>query len=260
MLRRIQIIVLFFFSVFGLAQKAELRFISTVTVEADLYFGKDALGYDYFTKNNVLYKQKNTEKWEYKNLSLGKITSVDLINPLKTAVFYRDFNSVILLDNQLSEILKINLSEFDLVAQTCSMASRNRLWVYDNLTGSLFLVDYQNKKKTSINQPFHSNFKYWKSDYNYWFRVSEENEVFSYDNYGNVILQGHLPEFNNILMTENREIFLSLNDNLYFYQSLKEEPQELSLSEKVFDSFDYRSGNLSIFTKNKIQNYQLILP
>src|SRR5690606_23871748 len=104
MLRRIQVIALFFFSVLGFSQKAELKFISTIAVEADLYFGKDALGYDYFSKNNVLYKQKNSEKWEYKNLSLGKITLVDLINPLKILVFYQDFNSVVLLDNQLSEI------------------------------------------------------------------------------------------------------------------------------------------------------------
>lgn len=260
MLRRIQIIALFFFSVFGFSQKAELKFISAIAVEADLYFGKDALGYDYFAKNNVLYKQKNSEKWEYKNLSLGKITSVDLINPLKILVFYRDFNSVVLLDNQLSEISKINFSDFDIVAQTCSMASKNRFWVYDNLTSNLFLVDYLNKKKTTVNQPFRSDFKYWKSDYNYWFRISEENELYSYDNYGNVISHGNIPEFNKILIGENREIFLSLNDNLYFYQSLKGEPQVFSLPEKVFDSFDYKNRNLSIFINKKIQNYQLILP
>src|SRR5690606_4337401 len=260
MLRRIQIIVLLFFSVFGFSQKAELKFISTIAVEADLYFGKDALGYDYFSKNNVLYKQKNSEKWEYKNLSLGKITSVDLINPLKILIFYRDFNSVVLLDNQLSEISKINFSDFDIVAQTCSMASKNRFWVYDNLTSSLFLVDYLNKKKTTVNQPFKSDFKYWKSDYNYWFRISEENELYSYDNYGNVISHGNIPEFNKILIGVNREIFLSLNDNLYFYQGLKGESQEFSLPEKVFDSFDYKNRNLSIFTNKQIQNYQLILP
>src|SRR5690606_39086081 len=146
---------------------------------------------------------------------------------------YRDFNSVVLLDNQLSEISKINFSDFDIVAQTCSMASKNRFWVYDNLTSSLFLVDYLNKKKTTVNQPFRSDFKYWKSDYNYWFRISEENELYSYDNYGNVISHGNIPEFNKILIGENREIFLSLNDNLYFYQSLKGEPQEFSLPEKV---------------------------
>src|SRR5690606_35701532 len=82
-------------------------------------------------------------------------------------IFYRDFNSVVLLDNQLSEISKINFSDFDIVAQTCSMASKNRFWVYDNLTSSLFLFDYLNKKKTTVNQPFRSDFKYWKSDYNY---------------------------------------------------------------------------------------------
>jgi len=260
MLRRIQIIALFFFSVFGFSQKAELKFISAIAVEADLYFGKDALGYDYFAKNNVLYKQKNSEKWEYKNLSLGKITSVDLINPLKILVFYRDFNSVILLDNQLSEISKINFSDFEIVAQTCSMASRNRFWVYDNLTSSLYLLDFLNKKKNTINQPFKSDFTYWKSDYNYWFRITSKNELYSYDNYGNVIFQGNIPKFDKIVMGENREIFLSLNDNLYFYQSLKGEIKELSLSEGVFDSFDFKNEILSIFTQNKIQNYQIILP
>lgn len=257
---RIQVIAFFFLSVFGFSQKAELKFISAIAVEADLYFGKDALGYDYFAKNNVLYKQKNSEKWEYKNLSLGKITSVDLINPLKILVFYRDFNSVILLDNQLSEISKINFSDFDIVAQTCSMASRNRFWVYDNLTSSLYLLDFLNKKKNTINQPFKSDFTYWKSDYNYWFRITSKNELYSYDNYGNVIFQGNIPKFDKIVMGENREIFLSLNDNLYFYQSLKGEIKELSLSEGVFDSFDFKNGILSIFTQNKIQNYQIILP
>src|SRR5690606_11801070 len=110
-----------------------------------------------------------------------------------------------------------------------------------NLTSSLYLLDFLNKKKNTINQPFKSDFTYWKSDYNYWFRITSKNELYSYDNYGNVIFQGNIPKFDKIVMGENREIFLSLNDNLYFYQSLKGEIKELSLSEGVFDSFDFKN-------------------
>lgn len=51
-------------------------------------------------------KKNNTQLWQYKNLSLGKITKIDLQNPLKIVLFYEGFNSVILLDNQLNEIQK----------------------------------------------------------------------------------------------------------------------------------------------------------
>jgi len=87
--------------------------MSTKFIEADEYIGSDALDYDYFIKNNTLFKLKNSEKYQYKNVSLGKISKVDIQNSLRILIFYENFNMIIALDNQLNEIEKVNLSQTD---------------------------------------------------------------------------------------------------------------------------------------------------
>ncbi len=248
---------LLFISALTMAQSTNVVFIDSVEIEAELYYGKDALGYDYFSKNNVLYKLKKSEKWEYKNLPLGKIHSVDFINPLKILVFYKDFNTAVLLDNQLSEISKITLNDWNIVAQTCSIASQNRLWVYDNLTNQLILVDYLNKKNTLINQPFKNTFKYYKSDYNNWICVSERNTVLIYDNYGKVTSGYSVPEFDKMMFTQNLNILFSLNDNLYLYKGEKLGKELIFSSDKPLKDFHYTNETLTIFTGNTLYNYKI---
>ncbi len=260
MYKRYFLIVLFFVFALCTAQTANVVFVDSVQIEADQYYGKDVLGYDYYAKNNVLYKQTKTEKWEYKNLPFGKIHSIDFINPLKIVLFYKDFNSVVLLDNQLSEITRINFSDYTIVAQTCSVASQNRLWIYDSLTNNLLLLDYLNKKATPLNQPFKNTFVYYKSDYNNWLRISENNEIISCNNYGRTTLLGSVPEFDKILITDSQKIIFSLTDNLYLYKTENSESELLFSSEKNIKNFDYKNGVLSIFTGKTIENYNIKLP
>lgn len=260
MLYKTIVTFLLFFSVLSFSQNTKITFVDSLAISADIYFGKDMLGYDYYARNNVLYKQNQSEKWEYKNLPLGKIHSLDLINPLKTLVFYKDFNGAVLLDNQLSEITRINLSDHNILAHTCSVASGNRLWVYDDLSNNLLLLDYLNKKTTTINQPFKNTFSYYRSDYNNWFRISQQNELYVYDNYGRATLLGKVPEFDKILLTQNRDMFFSLSDNLYLYKNVAVSPELLLSKEENIKSFSYNNGILTIFTGKAIKNYNIKLP
>lgn len=254
------VIYLFFFSVLAMAQNTKAVFTDSVQIVAGQYFGKDILGYDYYAKNNILYKQKKSEKWEYKNLSLGEIHPVDLINPLKILIFYKEFNSVVLLDNQLSEIMKITLNGFNLVAQTCSVASQNRFWIYDNLSNQLVLFDYLNKKANPINQPFKNTFKYYNSHYNYWMRISEENEIYTYDNYGKVTQSGKIPTFEEILITDSGKILFTSSGNLYLYQVDKNTAIHIFSFEKKIEKFDFKNGFLTLFTGDVLYNYKINLP
>src|SRR5690554_4142538 len=257
MFKRLILTVLFFVSAWVMPQSTKAVFTDSVQVDLDKYYGKDVLGYDYFSKNNVLYKQKKAEKREYKNLSLGEIYSIDFINPLKTLVFYKDFNTAVLLDNQLSEISKITLNDLNILAQTCSIASQNRLWVYDNLTNQLMLVDYLNKKNTLINQPFKNTFKNYESDYNNWICVSERNTVLIYDNYGKVTSGYSVPEFDKMMFTQNLNILFSLNDNLYLYKGEKLGKELIFSSDKPLKDFHYANETLTIFTGNTLYNYKI---
>jgi hypothetical protein len=67
--------------------------MGTEFIQADTYSGEDAYGFQYFIKNNVLFKKSNNTFFQYKNLSLGKITRVDLQNPLRILLFYQDLTA-----------------------------------------------------------------------------------------------------------------------------------------------------------------------
>jgi len=88
--------------------------LNPILLSADEFLGYDQFGYYYSIKNNVLSKTKKEESFEYKNISLGKPTKIDIQNPLKIMLFYENFNTIVLLDNQLSETQKINFSENDI--------------------------------------------------------------------------------------------------------------------------------------------------
>jgi hypothetical protein len=75
----------------------------------------------------------------YSNLRLGKISHVDVMNPLKILVYYRDFQQIVFLDNQLSvnsepvSLEKLGLQQTLLVAAS----TNNSFWLYDRLNNEL---------------------------------------------------------------------------------------------------------------------------
>ena len=57
-------------------QKLKTTALNTKELENKTYIGFDGLGNNYYIKDNVFSKQNESQIWEYKNVALGKITSV----------------------------------------------------------------------------------------------------------------------------------------------------------------------------------------
>lgn len=111
--------------------------------------GVDVLDASYVVFNNILIKKNSNNTVSYKNISLGKISSVDIINSQKIVLFYGDFNTVIILDNQL------NLIESIIFQNTISFAKKgitNTLWLFNTDENKLELYDYKSKKTTLYSQ------------------------------------------------------------------------------------------------------------
>ena len=75
---------------FSQVQKIEATFISEDKLTAELILGSDNLGNVYFVSNEILFKKNKNESHQYKNISLGKISHVDFLNPLRVVLFYED--------------------------------------------------------------------------------------------------------------------------------------------------------------------------
>ena len=244
----------------NLKQNAVL--MDSIRFDGDQFLGYDPFGFYYTIKNNVFSKINTRDTLEYKNISLGKITKVDLQNPLKIVLFYENFNTVILLDNQLNEIQKINFSEstIPIVVSAIGIASQNQLWIYNSMNQQLGLYDYLNTIYKTISVPFTENIKNYFSDFNAFYWIDNKNNWYACDIFGRITNNGKVPDFESIEIINKNQFIYSTNGSLIFQDLEKDQKTEIKIAEKSFKKFYYKDQILSIFTSEGITNYKIIIP
>jgi hypothetical protein len=231
-------------------------------IKADQYVGQDALGYQYFIKNSTLFKLKNGESYQYKNIYLGKISKVDIQNSLKIVLFYESFNTVVILDSLLNEIQKINFSEknINIIASAAGISSRNNLWVFNSVNQQIGLYDYLKKEYKNIAIPINKTIKYYQTNINNFFWIDENNNSYTCDIFGKIIDLGHVPEFDLVQLVSSLSIVFKKDDIMYYHILNGDKNIVINLEEKSYLSFYYVDQNLSIFTDEGITKYQINLP
>lgn len=243
-------------------QKLRTTALNTKELENKTYIGFDGLGNNYYIKENIFSKQNQDQIWEYKNVALGKITSVDYINPLKIVVFYEDFNTIITLDNQLNEIQKLNLFDIDntIFASKIGLASQNQFWIYNALSQQIMLFDYLKNTSKSIGNPIQENIKYTQTDFNNFYWVDEINNWYAIDIFGKVTLLANIPPFEKIQIIDNEKLLFSRDNILYCLNNKTKTVYEIEIVEKSFQNYYYKDQILAIFTNQQIKNYKIKLP
>ncbi|KFF06999.1 hypothetical protein [Flavobacterium reichenbachii] len=252
-------------AVYSQNQKISAVSVSQNFIDADEFLGYDSFGYSYLIKNNVFRKTKGTETWEYKNVSLGNITKVDLQNPLKIVLFYEDFNSVILLDNQLNKITEINFSQnpIPITVAAIGMSAQNQLWIYNTLNQQISLFDYLKNEYKTVSTPLIDNIKYYQTDFNTFYWIDQKNNWFSCNIFGKITTLGKIADFDKIEFINDHQYIFSKSDMLYFTDNSRTNSTAvlgIENLEKTFDKFYYKDQILSIFTAKEILNYKIVTP
>ena len=96
----------------------------------------DQYGYIYHVNKDNLIKYSPSGKaiYNYSNKLLGNITQLDISNPLRPLLFYKDQGVILALDNTLSlQKSEISLNELELYQTNCISNSNfdNGIWLYD---------------------------------------------------------------------------------------------------------------------------------
>jgi hypothetical protein len=234
----------------------------TIAFHADDYIGFDSFRAQYYIKNNVFIKKTETQIWQYKNLSFGKISNVDIQNPLNIVLFYEDFNTVILLDNQLNETQRINFSEspIPILATATGLAFGNRLWIYNNLSQQIGLFDFLKSEYKIITTPFNGAIVYYSSDYNTFQWIDEEQNWYECSIFGKVRLLGKVPEFDAVQVISNSDLIFRKGNALFNYTLNGNKTTLIEFDKKTFEKFYYKDQILSIFTVEGITNYKITIP
>jgi hypothetical protein len=269
-LAAMKIRMLVFWSLFTWAVSAQPTVvkISSEVLKADAFVGYDNFGFAYFIKDNVFCKKKGAAVLEYKNLSLGKITKADIRNPLQIVLFYENFNSAVLVDNQLNETHRINFSEntttngrdTPIVVSAIGMASANRLWLFNSLTQKIGLFDYLKNEYREITVPFTGKVTHYESDFNEFHWTDDRGNHFATDIYGKVIDYGQTSGFDQFNIANDTWMLYSKDGKLYAHTVKNDKTYTVGITEKTFKSFHCQAQILSIFTEQGITNYKITLP
>lgn len=237
-------------------------FLSSEQMEGDFFIGNDPFGNTYTIKENEFRKTNRNQQFQYRNLAFGTIRQVDLQNPLQIVLYYKAFNAAVLLDNQLNETQKINFSETnpELFPQAVSLASQNRLWLFDLNSQKLGLYDLFKNTFSPISTPIKDAIQQYQSDYNYFYWIDIRNNCYVSSIFGKISYLGQLPAFDNLQFISPTRILFQKDNRLFLYDLENAVTINILLPEKSIKSFYYKEQILATFTNNEIRNYKIILP
>ncbi|MBL7909783.1 MAG: hypothetical protein JNJ41_01855 [Bacteroidia bacterium] len=192
------------------------------------YFATDNLGNVYAVKDYELIKYLLSGKLfaRYSNLKLGNITTVDATNPLKLLLYYRDFQQIIFLDNQLttnSEPISLETLGYEQTDLVCASAN-NSFWIYNKQNNELVRFNEASKKITAtgnLKQVLQADLKpnFMIEHNGFLFLNSPETGIFVFDIFGT---------FNKIISLKNLKRF-DVNDEIIYFQK-----------DSTFCSYNYR--------------------
>ena len=235
---------------------------NSIKIECEIFLGFDNQQNKYSIKNNILTKNSETITYQYNNLGLGKITRVDFQNPLQIVVFYKNFNTVVLLDNQLNEIKKIdfNLKSTPVTLEAVALSSQNQIWIYDSISSKIGLYNVNTYAFKWISTMLENPISYYESDYTHFYWTDVNLNLYRISIYGTIEKLGIQTKFDSIQLTKNGNSIYQLENQLYYYDLTSKRSSKIAIDEKIISKFFFGDGILSIFTQNEITNYKIILP
>lgn len=258
-----RVVVFFFFICFqsiALAQSFTVTKLKEVPLQSDSFIGTDNFQNLYYTSKSTLYKKSNGTVLEYAALNLGEITSVDVINPLKLTVFYKDSNTVVILDNTLAEIRRINFSaieNFRNISHATNAGDR-RLWIFNTDIQRLELFDYNQNKVITEFPPTNFPALELTSNFNVCW-VKTKNTIDSYTVYGSLINSFPTDVEIQAISIYNEYVFALSNEKLVYKEKGVIEFLNLEIPEIKVKQFSIKDEILYIYDGQILTSYTLNL-
>ncbi len=211
----------------------------------------------YYLTNNTLVKETLDHTFNYSNVQLGNITSTNTFNPLKINVFFKDFNTAIILDNRLAEIFKINFNtnrNYKSISHI-STGSDSSIWVYNQDNQQLELFDYKANKTRIFTLPILSNVLDLKSNYNYCWLLTEDY-LYKFNYFGSQISKIKNDGFSEIAQ-RNENLVLLKEDKLFYLKNDATQPIEIKLPKLLIKAFFVNNETLYIYDSKYLYEYQI---
>ncbi len=245
----------------------EAKEVAVTPLNATSFVGVDTYKSLYFIKDMVLHKTGTDGNYVFNDFQLGPIAQVDIINPLKVVIFYRDTNTVVFVDNRLNEIERINFNNLPnfINVGAATNAGNNRLWLFNMDTQQLELFNYRLLLETVVSQPFTGSLKSIASNFNYCYTLTDK-KIRAFNIYGSLLAEMDAHGFDKIYQ-QNENVFALRGNELVFVAKLsQDEPLApfrkiaLPLSENSLKDLHLTQDFLYLYDGKNLRTLTLTLP
>ncbi len=181
----------------------------------------DRYGYIYeVVYDNLFKKNINGElQYSYSNKQLGKIGQLDVSNPLRPLILYKDLGVISILDNTLSlQENNIDLNNLSLYQTTCIANSNfdNGIWLFDVDVNEILKIDihssiiYRSGNLSAILANYDGPIIKMREFNKHLFAVTKTH-VYEFDQFGSLI---------STINVDATKGFIIGNDNYLFYDGI----------------------------------------
>lgn len=223
----------------------------------DWFVGMDNQANTFYIEDNALHQIRQGFKNNYANIQLGKIDQVDIFNPLKINVFYKDFNTVTVLDNRLNEIYKIDFNDIRPYRDIrfCATGHDNTIWLFNQNSQQLEIFDYKQGITRGKTLPIEDDILAIESNFNSCWLMTKDT-IYVYNYFGSMI--GKIPnEGFTDLVEYNDHLILKKGSELFFSFKDSDEIIPLDLPELLISAFFATDETLYIYDGEFLHSYQL---
>lgn len=250
------------------AAQVDTAFRYVKTIRGDITaFSVDNLDNIYLLSSTNQVKKLNANGDSmavYNNVKrYGQATLIDVSNPLKVLLYYRDFATIVMLDRFLNEVNTIDLRKQNIFqARAVGQSFDNKVWVYDEVENKLKKVDEEGKlmqETPDFRQLFGSApspQKIFDQD-RYVYLYDSAQAVFVFDYYGSlknkILIQG----WKNFKVA-GRYIFGSKDNKLLRYDisSFRTDEWDLPLQLQAAKAFNFSGTKLYTLQSGSIDIYE----
>jgi len=253
------LLYIFFFAFISISaqESIEATFIKAIDLQDDPIISFDSFETPYFLKNNVFYTKNVPNNLTYNNLQLGELSSANTFNPLKINLFYKNFNTVIILDNRLAEIYKVDFNTTTpyLNVSFISTGHDNTIWIFNQDLQRLELFDYKTRMTRTQTVPVQSAVLDLKSDFNYCWLLTEKH-IYVYNYFGRLIKKIENSGYTSII-PKNENLILKKDNALYYLNKNSDKIIKIKTPNLLIDVFFVTNETLYIYHNETLQQFQL---
>lgn len=239
-------------------QTITARYSGDLAVTAEHVWGIDKFETLYYSsKDQTFLKAATDTTITYANFQLGKIASANTFNPLKINLFYKDFNTAIILDNRLAEIQRIDFNILQPYRNVTfvSTGNDNNLWLYNQDLQILELFDYRTNSTRIKTVPISDEIVDIKSDYNHCYLLTDQF-LYIYTYFGN--LESKFPNkgYEKMAFSEST-LVLKSEEQYYFYSRNANKIIPIQGVDLLINQFLVTNETLYLYRDNILYRYQL---